>query len=234
MNIYHFDPNTKEYIEASVAKLDPLESIVQGKEVPIIPANATDEQPPEYGTNQIPIRNGNVWEIKEDYRGTIYYDKLTGNPIIMGIIGPVPETLTSLQYVPYSNWDGSQWVVDIEKVRDAKIASLAAYRYEQETGGIIINNTTIKTDRESQAMINGAKSYSDLNQTALIDWKGENGWIQIGRDVILTIALAVAAHVQVCFSNEKVHSEAIYTLASTENVTSDDINNYDITTGWPT
>jgi len=51
---------------------------------------------------------------------------------------------------------------------------------------------------------------------------------RIDRTAILAISQAVAAHVQACFSNEKVHSEAISALATKE-----EIEAYDITTGWP-
>jgi len=112
--------------------------------------------------------------------------------------------------------------------KEEKLAALAAYRYAKETGGITVSGATIKTDRESQALIAGAKLYSDLNEAVLIDWKAENGWVQINRAAIVAISQAVAAHVQACFSQEKVHSEAINALT-----TAAEIEAYDITTGWP-
>lgn len=109
-----------------------------------------------------------------------------------------------------------------------KLSALAAYRYTKETGGIIVSGATIKTDRESQALIAGAKLYSDLNEAVLIDWKAENSWAQINRTAIMAISQAVAAHVQACFSQERVHAEAINALT-----TAAEIEAYDITTGWP-
>ena len=92
----------------------------------------------------------------------------------------------------------------------------------------MVNGATIKTDRESQALIAGAKLYSDLNEAVLIDWKAENSWVQINRTAIMAISQAVAAHVQACFSQERVHAEAISALT-----TAAEIAAYDITTGWP-
>lgn len=112
--------------------------------------------------------------------------------------------------------------------KEEKLAALAAYRYAKETAGIMVNGATIKTDRESQALIAGAKLYSDLNEAVLIDWKAENGWVQINRTAIMEISQAVAAHVQACFSQERVHAEAISALT-----TAAEIAAYDITTGWP-
>jgi hypothetical protein len=78
-------------------------------------------------------------------------------------------------------------------------------------------------------MINGAWSISQINPAILIDWKTATGaWVQIDAATIAGIAGAVAAHVQACFSNERVHAEAIAALETAEAVAA-----YDLTTGWP-
>jgi hypothetical protein len=115
-----------------------------------------------------------------------------------------------------------------DQVKAQKLNELAAYRYGKETAGVSIGGMTVKTDRESQSMLAGAKVYSDMNESVLIDWKAENGWVQIDRTVILAVSQAVATHIQACFSREKVHGEAIEALTTVE-----DIAAYDFTTGWP-
>jgi hypothetical protein len=40
--------------------------------------------------------------------------------------------------------------------------------------------------------------------------------------------MSVASHVQACFSQERVHAEAINALETVE-----DVQAYDFTTGWP-
>ncbi len=112
--------------------------------------------------------------------------------------------------------------------RQNKFNALAAYRHEREIAGITVDGVTICTDRESQAMINGAVAYVGLNPEALIDWKGDSEWVQIDRATVLAIGQAVGAHVQACFSREKVHATAIAALATAEEVEA-----YDFTTGWP-
>ncbi|MEN6375559.1 MAG: DUF4376 domain-containing protein [Smithella sp.] len=109
-----------------------------------------------------------------------------------------------------------------------KLAELAAYRFAKETAGITINGAIIRTDLESQAMINGAVAYANLNPTALIDWKAANGWVQIDKDTVIAVGNAVGAHVQACYSRERVHAEAIAALT-----TPAEILVYDFTTGWP-
>jgi len=116
----------------------------------------------------------------------------------------------------------------VEEVRARKLSALAAYRYAAETGGVAVSGADVMTDRASQGLIAGAKLYSDLNESVEIDWKGQNGWVTIDRTAILAISQAVAAHVQASFSNERAHAEAIAALETQE-----EIEAYDITSGWP-
>lgn len=133
--------------------------------------------------------------------------------------------------------DAAEWVngaivinpeIQLSRMKSAKIDELADLRYQHETDSITLNSMTIETDRQSQALITGAWSFSQLNPAVLTDWKGVNGWIQIDAATIAAIAGAVATHVQACFSSERVHAEAIDSLETAE-----DVGQYDLTTGWP-
>lgn len=71
-NVYHYDRDTKEYLGSSLVEGDPEESKIRGELVPLVPANATLIQPPEYEENEVVVFNGEVWEIKPDYRKNFY------------------------------------------------------------------------------------------------------------------------------------------------------------------
>ena len=73
MIFYTYDEKTKEYIGTQNAFIDPLESKKQGKNVYLVPANATNKKPLEHKENQAVIFNGSEWEIVADYRNKIYY-----------------------------------------------------------------------------------------------------------------------------------------------------------------
>lgn len=106
---------------------------------------------------------------------------------------------------------------------------LASVRFARETGGIVISGARIATDRQSQALITGAYTYSLLNPEALIDWKGADGtWTQIDAATLAGIAGAVATHVQACFSNERALSELIEAADTVEELAS-----IDLESGWP-
>ncbi len=121
--------------------------------------------------------------------------------------------LTELTPEEEAEWLAAQ-VGSLDDVKSAKMADLAALRYQKEAAGIILSG--------------GAWSFSQLNPAVRVNWKSAYGWIQMDATDIAAIAGAVATHVQACFSNERVHAEAIAALETSEAVAA-----YDLTTGWP-
>ncbi len=116
----------------------------------------------------------------------------------------------------------------LEEARAAKLAALAATRWQRETGGITVNGIAVATDRESQALLTGAWCRCQQDPETLINWKGGNGWVQLGKTAVEYLAVSVSTHIEDCFTNERIHAEAIAELTTIEEVSA-----YDITTGWP-
>lgn len=81
MNVYKFNPITKEYTGVEPAMLDPLESKLQGKEVYLLPANATFTEP-TFKDGYANVWNGEAWEQTEDNREKQYWlaDDIYGAP----------------------------------------------------------------------------------------------------------------------------------------------------------
>lgn len=88
-------------------------------------------------------------------------------------------------------------------------AYAANARYAAEVGGIELVGRKIRTDRESQSLINGAVSLAQQDPSAPIDFKGADGWVQLDSATMISIGLAVARHVRACFSKERQASDAI-------------------------
>ncbi len=89
---YNYDPITFEYICATDARIDPLESKVQGKDVYLCPSNATHTEPPlvdvvDKATIYDPKKDS--WHMEQDHRGTIVYDADTGDVMKITKIGIV-------------------------------------------------------------------------------------------------------------------------------------------------
>lgn len=83
---------------------------------------------------------------------------------------------------------------------------LAAYaadrRWRAETAGIVVAGALIATDRESQALITGARLYAQATPGAIFQFKAGGGFVTLDGAQIEAVALAVAAHVQACFAVE--------------------------------
>jgi hypothetical protein len=109
----------------------------------------------------------------------------------------------------YHIWDGSKWVLDLDKLKAEKRAKISEARWRAETGGITLNGTEIATDRESQALLTAAELKAQDDPNYMVNWKARNGWFQLDAATLITIANAVRAHVQACFDKEKQLQEQI-------------------------
>ena len=89
-----------------------------------------------------------------------------------------------------------------EQARERKQSEIAAARWEAETAGIDVNGFTVRTDRESQALITGAALKAMQDSAYSCRWKTESGFVELTAPQILAIADAVRAHVQGCFDRE--------------------------------
>ena len=107
-------------------------------------------------------------------------------------------------------------VKTLDQLKEDAAAKIAASRYALEVSGLDFYGTRIKTDRESQATLSAALQAVTRNPTMEIDWKGDNGWVRLGKMEVEAISDAVIDHVQACFTAEKnklLALDALTTLA---------------------
>lgn len=90
----------------------------------------------------------------------------------------------------------------LSELKAAKKAEIAQARYNAEIAGVTINGVSIKTDRESQAMITGAALQAIDDPTYSCQWKTEAGFVSLTAEQIKGVAVAVRQHVQACFDRE--------------------------------
>jgi hypothetical protein len=96
MQVYKYDEQTKEYLGAEIAMLNPLESQQQGKEIYLLPANATFTAPTEK-EGFANVWDGEQWQHVEDNRGAEYWlpGDTYGTPAhVMNDLGALPEGAT--------------------------------------------------------------------------------------------------------------------------------------------
>jgi len=95
VKLYLYRKDTKEYFGETEARLDPLESLKLKREVFVIPPFTTPFPPLNAEKDKVNVFNDTkrIWELKEDYRGLVVYDK-NGKEFIISEIGPIPSGYT--------------------------------------------------------------------------------------------------------------------------------------------
>ena len=131
-------------------------------------------------------------EIKPPLEWTQHY----GTPVIEVADGRAAATYPVLDYSP------DEVAGILEAARERKRAEIAAARWEAEIAGVEAGGMTIKTDRESQALITGAALKAMQDEEYSCRWKTESGFVELTALQISAVADAVRTHVQGCFNRE--------------------------------
>lgn len=163
MNVYKYKADTKEYIGTEAAQLDPLETKKAGKNIYLLPANATFTAPPAEKEGFAMVWNGATWQEVEDHRGTEYWlqGDVYGTPAHeMKELGPLPEGATTT--APEKTLD---------ELKADKLAALKAERDAKEVEPIEYNGHLYDYDEKARDRINAAIIALELAGTeAALEW----------------------------------------------------------------
>lgn len=172
MNVYKYDELTKEYTGVETAQLDPLESKAQGKEVFIIPGNATDKEPPQK-EGFAAVYVGGVWELQEDNRGKEYWlpgDEYGTPARTMKELGPFPEG--AVFEAPEKT---------LKQLKAEKVAGFKAQRNAEEIAPVEWNGNLYDYDADSRDRLSIARqALEDMGQAAIVWTTAENTRVEIG------------------------------------------------------
>jgi hypothetical protein len=212
---YAYNPETGEYTGTETAFESPREPGVY-----LNSPNSTETEPPTAGEHQTAIYKDGAWTLVPDYRGSIYYDTATLERHEIKTINIEPDAAWTTVAPPLAahvkwygdvwvssddadaEWTENAWVVPFSVLKTRKLAAMAAARYAEETAGVTVSGTEIKTDRESQSLITGAALQATQNSDYSTPWKCSNGFVTLTAAQILAIAQAVRAHVEAAFAKE--------------------------------
>lgn len=137
MKIYNYSSITYEYTGESDAYLNPVATKREHKEVYMLPANATFDEPPTTETNKIAVWQ-NKWVVKDDFRG-MYSVNETMQPELITSIGSLEEgyvaitpeqaetILTDPLYYIYDNGE----VITNPNYEEDKFAQAKAEKYAE-------------------------------------------------------------------------------------------------------
>ncbi|NKI76024.1 tail fiber assembly protein [Dickeya sp. CFBP 2040] len=157
IQVYHIDPQTREYIGST------REFLMEGVG---IPAHSFIDTPPDAQSGQTIVRSqdGSSWESMSDYRGQTAYDKQTRQPSQISQPGALPDTLTLLPpSSAYDVWQGDKWVTD-EKAQQAAQLNAA----QQQQASYLAQAEKRLTVLQYAVELNMA---SEQEVQALKDWK---------------------------------------------------------------
>lgn len=147
MQVYKYDEKTKEYIGTEQALIDPLETELQGKDIYLLPANATFEKP-NLQDGFASVFYNSKWENIEDNRGKEYWlDTDTfGTPArVMKELGNFPAGAV---------FEAPQKT--IEQLKADKIQEFKSIRDTKEVKPIEYNGNLFDFDDKARDRINSA------------------------------------------------------------------------------
>lgn len=183
MQVYKYDEQTKEYIGTEQALIDPLETELQGKEIYLLPANATFEKPnPQDGFAS--VWNGTQWENIEDNRGKEYWlDTDTfGTPAkIMKDLGAFPAN--AVFTAPAKT---------IEQLKADKILEFKSIRDNGEVKPISYQGYRFDYDSKARDRINAAIIALDVSKGQIAWTTADNTEVMVNADDLRGVIAAVA------------------------------------------
>ena len=113
ITVYNYDSKTREYLSSAIEFL----AVGVG-----IPAHSCTDEPVQKKEGFAVCRTSSLdgWEYISDHRGETVYDKQTGQPVELTVLGNYPDSVTTIApSTPYDKWNGSTWVTDTDAKNDA-------------------------------------------------------------------------------------------------------------------
>ncbi|QYM90741.1 tail fiber assembly protein [Dickeya zeae] len=176
IQVYHIDPQTREYIGST------REYLMEGVG---IPAHSFTDTPPDVQSGQTLVRSqdGLTWESMVNYRGQTAYDKQTRQSTQISQLGDLPDTLTLLPpATDYDVWQGDNWVTD-EKAKQAAQFTAAQQQQvsylTQAEKRLTVLQYAVELNMASEQEIQALKDWKtylvllnrvDLSAAPAIDW----------------------------------------------------------------
>ena len=182
MQVYKYDEQTKEYVGTEQALIDPLETELQGKEIYLLPANATFEKP-NLQDGFASVWNGK-WENFEDNRGKEYW-------LDTDTFGTPAKTMKELGAFP-ANAVFTAPVKALDELKADKINEFKSIRDTEEVKPIAYNGNLFDFNDKARDRINSAIIALSITGQS-IEWTtADNTNVLVTADDLRGIVAAVA------------------------------------------
>ena len=238
MKAYSYNQDTGEYLGEVEAHLDILETELKSEYVYALPACSTFTAPPELQTGYVRCWLNGGWEQVEDHRGETVYSKVDASTKTITELGAVPEGYTELIPTTDQEWDEDtqKWkniVISYEAKKVLKHQQIDALKKVKELNGVPyvfpgnISGTIQTRDADDFRNIDGTASAGLIlsGQNVTLPFRDQEN-----RNYELTPAEGVALGIAVY---TRIGNIAKAAWAHKDALTEENIDTYDITTGWP-
>lgn len=116
----------------------------------------------------------------------------------------------------------------LDRFRERKRNEAKMRRKEAQSRGIYIDGTLIQTDTDSQSRISVLAQHAQAGTLESVDFKAVHAWLNLSADQIIRLNQQISAHVQACFSRERMFVEGMDACTSL-----DALNEINLNEGWP-
>lgn len=162
--IYHYHPASGEYTASTQAQMSPLEP-----DVPLIPAHATTQAPPQAGAHQAALFDASAqkWQLVPDWRGVQLYSTADGSEVAAEL-GQTPADCAATDKPRPSEahvWKAGKWALDAAKqaALDAASKAALAQNIDSAVAAVYAQYTRFEVEyleREKQALAYKAAGYT--------------------------------------------------------------------------
>lgn len=160
MKIYNYSKTDGTFLNSGDARESPREAGVF-----LIPAQATDKEPPITGENEVSVFVNHEWTLVHDFRGGSFWSKETGKPLRIEAIGAIPDGATSTPPPSiFHRWVDDAWALDQALQFDAMTKEVTA-RIEG-----ILNDVAVSKNYSSSL---SARSYAGWGTSETNPFKEE-------------------------------------------------------------
>ena len=162
--IYHYHPASGEYTASTQAQMSPLE-----RDVPLIPAHATTQAPPQAGTRQAAVFDASAqkWQLVPDWRGVQLYSTVDGSEVAAELGQTPADCAATDKHRPSEAhiWKAGKWALDAAKQAALDAASKAALAQNIDSAVAVVYAQHARfeveyLEREKQALAYKAAGYT--------------------------------------------------------------------------
>ncbi|ECC1895064.1 DUF4376 domain-containing protein [Salmonella enterica] len=221
LSFFNFSSDTNEYIGESDAYIAPNTGL---------PGNCTQVQPPEIKPGFTPVWLGEEWQLVEDHRGQIVYDKESGHQVNITELGGLFENVTIISPMSkFDRWNGETWQLSITDAKAAKIQQIKAHRDDVTADYIVIDGNHFHSDANSRIQQMSLTRMGQAKQIpAGLMWQTKNnGLIELTNDIAAQFETVTMDHDMRLFANAQRHIAAVEALEDIQEVL-----DYDYSSGW--